>query len=289
MAGLPLHHGVTERIRISGVRAMSRRETARRRPAEIVPVVVPQVGPRIEAPSAPRGGQRSLLAWMSMSQWVPFRCRASPSVSPTIFRQLRQVVEVAGRGERHSIASPDKQLGSQKSLQLANISADGAGRDPQFGRRRTGNSRAGPPLRMPGASSAAEAAHWTCISGTGEASEKLSQTRIIAGHGQSRDAATSVRIARNCRQTAGRRPSGHRKPKPARRGRRIGRCPGGPSDDVRIRRAGGSSRVERRRTIPARAVGLSSAGCACAVRSLPRNFAMFRTGPGAGGLSIIHT
>ena len=44
-------------------------------------------------------------------------------------------VEVAGRGERHSVASPDKQLGSQKSLQLANMSADGAGRDLQLGRR----------------------------------------------------------------------------------------------------------------------------------------------------------
>ena len=44
-------------------------------------------------------------------------------------------VAVAGRGERHSVALPDKQLGSQKSLQLANMPADGAGRDPQLGRR----------------------------------------------------------------------------------------------------------------------------------------------------------
>ena len=44
-------------------------------------------------------------------------------------------VAVAGRGERHSVALPDKQLGSQKSLQLENMPADGAGRDPQLGRR----------------------------------------------------------------------------------------------------------------------------------------------------------
>ena len=44
-------------------------------------------------------------------------------------------VEVAGRGERHSIASPDEQLGSEESLKLTNMPADGAGRDPQFGGR----------------------------------------------------------------------------------------------------------------------------------------------------------
>ena len=44
-------------------------------------------------------------------------------------------VEVAGRSERHAIASSDEQRGSEKSLQLANMPADGAGRDSQFGRR----------------------------------------------------------------------------------------------------------------------------------------------------------
>ena len=90
----------------------------------------------------------------------------------------------------------------------------------------------------------------------------MSQTKFIAGHGQSRTAATPVRIACNCwqnRREPAIRPSGHRKPKLARPGRRIGRRLGGPGDDARSRRAGGSSRVERRRTIPARAVELSSA------------------------------
>ena len=84
-------------------------------------------------------------------------------------------------------------------------------------------------------------------------------------------------------KTGGSRPSGHRKPKPARRGGRIDRRPGGPGNDMRSRRDGGNSRVERRRTIPARAVGLSLAGCACAVRPLRRDNAMCREAHWQGG------
>ena len=95
-------------------------------------------------------------------------------------------VAVAGRGERHSVALPDKQLGSQKSLQLANMPADGAGRDPQFGRRVQ-------EALMP-------ARRFECLERVqrrerlighvfprlAEALEKLSQPTFIAGHGQSR-------------------------------------------------------------------------------------------------------
>ena len=133
-------------------------------------------------------------------------------------------VAVAGRGERHAIASPDEQLGSQKPFQQANVPALRA--RPAARTPRTGSSRAGRPLRMPGASSAAEAAHRTRVSEPGGALGKLSQTKFVTGHGQSRGAATSVRIDWNCRQDGWNSTIRSPEIETARRARGIGRCSG---------------------------------------------------------------